>query len=324
MKRTYLQIPGAFVLGLLVVCAVLQIGARVVPVSVEQSATEIEDTTVPTAPRSQGIRVLQPSGETVEIALEDYLVGVILAEMPTSYDPDALCAQAVVARTYALKRQKEGRHPNGAICTDSGCCQAYVSQGKYLDGLGYPVDVERATEAVIKTSGEVLTYQGELVEATYFHCSGGFTEDAVEVWGVSYPYLQAIQSPGEENMEYYRSEVYFSSEQMEEALNRQLPESPWDWIGQITYTQGGGVDQIEIAGVLYTGLELRDLLKLNSTAFAVLPKTDGILITTSGKGHRVGMSQSGAQAMAMRGYTYLQILGHYYPGTVIDKLDNMG
>lgn len=333
MKRTYLQLLGSFLVGLIVPCLVLQLGARVAT-SDAQETTAITETTAPTQtspthltlpaePEPVSIRVLMPSGQTEEMVLEAYLVGVILAEMPTSFDHEALRAQAVVARTYALRRQLENRHPMGAICTGGGCCQAYVSPEDYLNGLGYQEDIDRAVAAVKATEGEVLRYQGELIEATYFCCSGGKTEDAQAVWGVQYPYLQALLSPGEEQMDHHRYEVYFTAQQLQEALGESLPGTPYNWIGRITRTEGGGIDTISIGGTVYTGLQLRKLLNLNSTAFVIEPHEHGIYITTSGKGHRVGMSQSGAQAMALRGYTYLQILGYYYPGTAIDKTQNL-
>lgn len=324
MNTRYLQIAGAFIAGVIVPCLVLQIGARVVPSGDSKQTEPSTSVSVPQLQLPTHIRVQDRLGQAGEMELEAYLVGVILAEMPTKYDMDALCAQAVVARTYALKRQQEQRHPGGAICTDPGCCQAYVSLTDYLDGLGYQEDIDRASQAVSTTSGEVLTYGGKLIEATYFSCSGGRTEDAVAVWGVDYPYLQAVESPGEENMENYRKEVYFTTQELEQALGRTLSGSPTTWLGWSTYTEGGGVDTIYIAGMPYTGLELRSLLKLNSTAFTVTPLEDGVLIKTAGKGHRVGMSQSGAQAMASRGSTYQAILAHYYPGAVIDKNGNMG
>lgn len=324
MKAKYLQILGAFLAGVLVPCLILQLGART---DSPQPQEQTQATTAPTEPAAVQpvqIQVLDKQGDHCQMELEEYLVGVVLAEMPTSYDLEALCAQAVVARTYALRRQEKQRHEQGAICMDPGCCQAYVSPEDYLDGLGYQEDIDKTVEAIRRTEGVVLTYEGKPIEATYFSCSGGQTEDAAAVWGASYPYLQAVLSPGEEEMKNFRKEVRFTRSELEQALERDLPRDTSSWIGKLTHTPGGGVDTIEIAGESYTGLQLRSLLKLNSTAFSVVPEKDGLLITTSGKGHRVGMSQSGAQAMALRGYGYQTILTYYYPGAVIDKLENIG
>ena len=319
MKEKYLQIAGAFLLGLLIPWLVLRVGGLMVreeAVTVPTAQPETQDSALV---KSSKIRVVMPTGETVEMEMESYLVGVVLAEMPTSYVPAALQAQSIVARTYALKRQQEERHPGGAICTDFTCCQAYISQDNYLDGLGYQEDIDKTILAVEATAGQVLTYRGELIEATYFSCSGGRTEDSLAVWGVDYPYLQAVESPGEENMENYSVQVHFSREELEKKLGITLSGTPKSWLGWTTYTTGGGVDLMFFAGIKYSGLELRKLLGLNSTAFKMQEDGDGILVTTSGKGHRVGMSQSGAQAMAAKGSSCGEILAHYYPGTTIDK-----
>ena len=329
MKQKYWQIGAAFLIGLFLPLFALLIGTQAAEneptetIHSEPTETQIQTQPTETAPVTC-IQVLQKSGDTVQMELEAYLVGVVLAEMSTSYDLDALCAQAVVARTYALRRQEELRHPMGAVCTDAGCCQAYVSEADYLNGLGYQQDVDITQEAVSRTEGVILTYEGKPIEATYFSCSGGSTEDAVAVWGVSYPYLQAVLSPGEENMKNYSKEVFFSRDKLELALGTSLPDDPHQWFGLTVYTAGGGVEQVEIAGEVYTGLQLRSLLKLNSTAFSVKVRNGGVLLTTLGKGHRVGMSQSGAQAMALRGYGYETILTYYYPGAIIDKLENLG
>jgi len=249
----------------------------------------------------------------------------VLAEMPASFEEEALKAQAVVARTYAMKRISEGqRHPQGAICTDSTCCQAYISVSEYLETMGNARDVEKITQAVTDTQDLVLTYDGSFAEATYFSCSGGRTEDAAAVWGEAIPYLQAVDSPGEEGAAPYREVVSFSPEEFAAALGRSLSGSPKSWLGPVTYTQGGGVATMVVAGISYTGVRLRQLLGLNSTAFTMEISEGSIRITTQGKGHRVGMSQYGADAMAVTGSDYAAILSHYYPGTKIDKLDAIG
>lgn len=324
MKESLLRIVAAVLLGLVLPGAVIRLSTAKEPGLTNgqmQTSTGITDTENILI---NGIWVLTAEGNTQWMELESYLSGVILAEMPTSYDHQALCAQAVVARTYALKRQTEARHPQGAVCTDPGCCQAYIAEADYLSGLGYKEDVVSAKAAVAATEDMVLTYEGGLIEATYFHCSGGQTEDAVAVWGVDYPYLQAVESPGEEEMDHYSDRIFYTGAELESLLERALPGSPGSWIGWTTYTTGGGVETMVFAGVQYSGIQLRRLLKLNSTAFKIEAVDDGLWITTLGKGHRVGMSQNGAQAMALQGSTWQEILAHYYPGTRIDKMEDVG
>lgn len=329
MKGKYQKIAGAFVLGILIPFLVFQLSAMVRAGKVSETEPEGQtqsDVLLPTQPATEPealVSVYMSKGEAVQMPMDEYLVGVILAEMSTDYEMAALQAQAVAARTYAQRRAEEGRHPNGGICTDSGCCQAYVSVAAYLDGLGYPIDVERAQQAANSTHGQVLTYQGKCIEATYFSCAGGKTEDAVAVWGVLYPYLRSVDSPeGEDKHHMVRKE--FSEEVLEEKLGRVLYGDPEGWIGWTTYTEGGGVNTVFFAGQRYHGTEFRSLLGLASTSFSLEATEDGIAVITCGKGHRVGMSQCGAQVLALGGNTYQEILLHYYPGAEIGNWDALG
>lgn len=330
MKEKYQQIMGAFLLGIVVPGVAFGFGGWRVAEKLPRSALPAlssaseQETAVPTEPEKDQpltLNVLMPDGQLKEMDTEEYVIGVVLAEMPTSFAPDALKAQAVVARTYALKRGQEGiRHSEGAVCTDPGCCQAYLSTEEYLDGLGYMEDVEKVKAAVADTAGEVLTYSGKLIEATYFSCSGGKTEDAAAVWGQDYPYLQTVESPGEENVSEYREERQFSAAEFSKALGRKLEGDPDEWLGWTTYTKGGGVDTMVICGKTYEGTQLRQLLGLNSTAFFMHAEGGRIYVATYGKGHRVGMSQCGAGAMAASGKNYREILAHYYLGAELTTM----
>jgi stage II sporulation protein D len=245
--------------------------------------------------------------------------------MPAYFEFEALRAQAVAARTFALRcHQDLGKHPGGAVCTDPACCQAYLSREHYLAQGGSPDDADKIRRAVESTTGQIVTYEGELIEAPYFSCSGGRTEDAAAVWGNEVPYLLSLASPGEEEAAVFKTTVTFTQEEFCALLGRSIPGPPYSWFGYPTYTEGGGVASITIAGQSYTGVALRKLLDLNSTAFSIRTSGNLISVTTSGKGHRVGMSQYGADAMALKGHTYDTILRYYYPGTRIDKMDTLG
>ncbi len=251
-----------------------------------------------------------------QMELNTYLTCVLLGEMPTDFDSEALKAQAVVARTYTLKRNTTGlKHPGGAICTDSSCCQAFCSIADFLGADGTQQALDKVKAAVQETGQEVLTYQGALIEATYFSCSGGRTEDALAVWGAEIPYLQSVDSPGEENAEHYTDHVTFSAKEFANRLQFTPKTEPSQWLGEITYTRGGGVETMVIDGKLYEGIQLRQKLGLRSTTFTMQVIGDSVQIITRGYGHRVGMSQYGAEAMAVQGSTYSEILKHYYPGT---------
>ena len=264
------------------------------------------------------IPMLLTDGTVVHMDMNQYLVGVLLGEMPADFDLQALKAQAVVARTYASKRHKDGsKHPDSAVCTQPSCCQAYLPVEKYLLDGGTSHSVEKVRRAVTETAGQVLVYDGKLIDATYFSCSGGRTEDALAVWGTDVPYLQAVDSPGEEQATHYRDTAQFTAEEFKELLELKTEDPPSRWFGQVIYTDGGGVDSVEITGKVFKGTQLRTLLGLRSTAFTMTGIGNSVHITTRGFGHRVGMSQYGAEAMAVRGNTYKEILAHYYTGTEI-------
>lgn len=283
--------------------------------------------TQPTQSRDM-LAVITDNG-TVEMSLDAYLAGVVLQEMPADFEMEALKAQAVVARTYALRQStRQGKHSDGAVCTESSCCQAYISYEAYLAAGGKAEAVDNAQAAVAATASQVLVYDGDLIEATYYSCSGGRTEDAVAVWGTEVPYLQSVDSPGEEGAEHFTDTVVFTKEEFLQALEMELTGQPATWLGEVTYTDGGGVATMQIGGKSFTGVQLRKALQLRSTAFVMRAAADHILVTTKGFGHRVGMSQYGADAMALAGKDYAAILSHYYPGTQltnwIDKGADMG
>lgn len=256
------------------------------------------------------IRLLR-DGELVSMELEEYLVGVLLGELPADFLPEAKKAQAAAARTYALSTVERGvKHP-GAVCADSGCCQ------KWVDPASRPQEaVESARAAVEATLGQVLVYDGKLIDATYFSGSGGRTEAAVAVWGSDVPYLQSVESPGEEDTAHYRKETVFSTGDFLEKLGLSEPLA----LGAVTFTEGGGVESILICGKRFTGTQVRQILGLPSTAFQITHTGTKVRIQTAGYGHRVGMSQYGAEAMARDGKTWQEILAHYYPGTEVKML----
>lgn len=265
------------------------------------------------------IPVMKSDGQVCQMNLEDYICRVVLGEMPATFETEALKAQAVAARTYTLRCVEEGdRHPEGAVCTDYRCCQAYREPEEYIQSGGSWASVEKVFTAAKQTAGEVICYEGELIYATYFASSGGVTEDAEEVWGQAYPYLVSVSSPNEADTAYHNEQTVFTAEEFQKRLGVSLKGSPTVWIGKTRYTVGGGVDTIRIGARLYTGLELRKVFGLRSTIFTVTTDEDTVTFETKGYGHRVGMSQYGADAMASAGYRYDGILAHYYGGTTLE------
>ena len=289
--------------------------------SISQVQYTTEETVMQTALEEKfHLAVLMPDGQIKQMDTDAYLTAVVLREMPADFEVEALKAQAIVARTYALRHALKGsKHALAAVCTDSSCCQGYISESKFIDNGGTTDQLEKVRSAVTATTGLVLTFNGALAEATYFSCSGGMTEDAKAVWGSDVPYLQAVKSPGEEKASHYTDSVSISTEDFSNRLGQKLTGAAESWIESITYTEGGGVDRIKICGKSYKGTQIRTLLGLRSTAFVITVIGETVCITTKGYGHRVGMSQYGADAMAVQGKDYKEILSYYYSGTKIEK-----
>lgn len=282
----------------------------------------------------------EPEARTVQLKTEDgvetvdedtYLTSVVLSEMPASFEPEALAAQAVAARTFLARQRLAGKHMDCDVCTDSACCQAWSSEAtldaKY--GVELPQYWDKASAAVAETAGEILTYDGAPIEAVYFSCSGGSTEAAVAVWGTDVPYLQAVESPGEQDALRYESEAAFLEDELRAILNKAAPEAKLDgpsegWFGEPFLTEGGGVASVTIGGEDFTGTQLRSLLGLNSTRFTVTCGDGEVVFHVRGFGHRVGMSQYGANAMAKLGFDYRAILQYYYRGAGIEKASQAG
>ncbi len=274
------------------------------------------------------IRVLREDGAVDTMTLADYLLGVVSAEMPASFEPEALRAQAVCARTYALCRAEAGSHSaDGAdVCTDSSCCQAYIAPAGAAArwgprGAEY---TEKLSAAVADTDGQVLTYGGSLIQAVFFSSAAGATEDAAAVWGRDLPYLVSVDSPEGDEVPHYRSTVTLSADAVKAlaegaGLGADLSGEPAGWFSDLTRTASGRVAAISLGGVSMTGGAARALFSLRSTCFDVAFADGVFTFSVTGYGHGVGLSQYGANAMAKDGATWRDIVAHYYTGVTVQK-----
>ena len=286
--------------------------------TVDTTATEAEF-----FPQEETYTILiQNGGELREMDLEQYVLGVTLAEMPADFEPEALKAQAVVARTFAWKAAiTGGKHGDSSVCTNSRCCQGFLSPEMYLRYYGTEEELEKVENAVHSTNAVVITYQGELIEATYFSSSWGSTEDAVAVWGNYYPYLVSKDSPEPDSVG--EATAVFSRSYLESALHVRLEGDPNRWFHDWVKTDSGGVANVGIGNGSFSGTELREILNLRSTVFSVRVKNDVVFFFTKGYGHRVGMSQYGAEAMAAQGNSWEEILQYYYTGVSLEKISQL-
>ena len=261
------------------------------------------------------------------VPLEEYLIGVVAAEMPADFEPEALRAQAVAARTYTLYCACTGKHADADICTDFRCCQAWKSDDAMREGWGktYVEKLSRIRDAVESTAGEYLQFAGQAAFTAFHSSSAGFTEACGAIWS-ELPYLVSVSSPeGSDTVPNYVSSSSISASELCDTLLLLHPEAdfsapPEDWVGEITRDESGRVSALIIGGAAFTGVKLRELFALRSTAFT-LDYADGVFtFTVTGFGHGVGMSQYGANVMASGGANYRAILAHYYPGTELVSL----
>lgn len=286
---------------------------------------ESETASAENARSSDAVSLLKGE-ETITLDEKEYLTAVVLSEMPSSFDIEALKAQAVAARTFLYRQRETKKHESCDVCADSTCCQAWTDRESLQARFGadYEAYLQKAEQAVTETAGEVLVYDGALIDATYFSCSGGSTESAVAVWGSEVPYLQSVISPGEEGASKFATELTFSDDDFANILRTSsdavdLTDRAENWVGEVTLTEGGGVDTIMLGGAAFRGTQVRQMFGLNSAKFTLSHGDDGFTFQVLGYGHRVGMSQYGADNMARCGFDYQTILRYYYRGADIKK-----
>lgn len=261
-------------------------------------------------------------GEPVTMDMQDYIVGVTAAEMPVSFGAEALKAQTVAARTYAMYCADMHKHGEAQVCTDSGCCQAWSSDEFLRSSWGerYEENMRALREAADATAGQYLSYGGKAVFAAFHSSSAGATEDCEQVWS-GVPYLTSVSSPETaSDVPDYVTELRCAAIDFRDTILSRYPSADFsvgedEWIGGVERDASGRVAGARLGGVYIRGTELRSLFSLRSTAFTLEYEDGQFVFTVTGFGHGVGMSQYGAKVMARDGADYTEILAHYYPGT---------
>lgn len=283
-----------------------------------------------TIPSSQEIVLLyHDTGKQVSLPLEVYVTGVVAAEMPSNFEPEALKAQAVIARTYALGKMAadtgSSHDGGGDLCDDPGHCQAYYDKDALEKewGSAFGERYQKISDAVAATEGQILTYDGGLAETFYHSTCGGKTASAKEVWGEEVPYLQSVACKWDKDAPRYR-----------ETFSVALSDLPWllgdgstpciavaegETVTVVPTASGesdsGRVEAVAYAGLMFDAGDFRKALGLNSTRFTLESDGETLQVTTYGFGHGVGLCQYGANGMAQKGKTYDEILTYYYQNT---------
>ena len=269
------------------------------------------------------------SGEVREINFSEYLKGVVAAEMPASFNEEALKAQAVAARSYILTRmqgyKRDGTPPehNGAMtCDNPSHCKAWSSEDKLRTQWGSDFDTyyNKISSCVDDTAGVVMTYNGNLVNAVFHSTSSGATENAKDVWGGDVPYLVSVQSPGDELSPKYSDTVTVGTDEYKNKITQAYPEAVFDdgeLIRNIKRSDAGGIITLETGGVTVKATQFRTMFSLRSTNIEFSYDENSITMSTKGNGHGVGMSQYGANYLAGTGMGYEDILKTYYTGVSV-------
>lgn len=247
--------------------------------------------------------------KVLKIELEEYLIGVVASEMPYSFEMEALKAQSVAARTFVMQR--------GLKVDNTTATQVYRSEAelKEIHHENYDVLYERVKQAVDATTNEVLMYDQQYISALFYSCNNGKSNDAAWYYGNEKPYLKSVESSWDLEYEGCKSSVEKKKIEILEALQI----SEFNVSNPILY-ENGYVKSITIGGKVFSGREVREKLGLRSSCFSFTDYGEYVLIQCMGYGHGVGMSQYGANGMAKEGYTYDEILKHYYTGVEITTI----
>lgn len=273
--------------------------------------------------------------EVVKMTLHEYVTNVVAAEMPASYPPEALKAQAIAARTNAIykktireKHPESASHENADICANYAHCQAYADEAAQKEKWGSKFETYHALveEAVLESDGEIITYKGNPISAIFHATSSGMTENAADVWGSEVPYLHAVESKWDENDAKFTTQAVMTGEEFSKILKEECPDAvlegdPSGWFDEVEKSASGGIIKIRIGGVELAGRKFRNIFGLRSANITFSVEGNEITMTVKGYGHGVGMSQYGAGAMAEEGKTADEIIQYYYTDVGIEKLE---
>lgn len=274
------------------------------------------------------------TGEVKELNIDEYLYGVVSSEMPANFEIEALKAQAVVARTYTIYQiiNNSSKHENADICDNYACCQAWIDKDSRLEKWNKEEaesNWNKIVDAVDSTTGKIVTYDGKPINAFFHANSGGVTESSLNIWGgVDYPYLKSVETSGEEGYTQYASQVIINQQELLEKIRTKYDDCEINFeesncIQILEYTTSGRVKTIKFGNKEIAGTEARTLLGLKSTNFTFSIEDKNITFSVTGYGHGVGMSQTGADALAKEGVKYEEIIKHFYTNVEIAELKSL-
>ncbi|WP_277674385.1 stage II sporulation protein D [Piscibacillus halophilus] len=269
------------------------------------------------------VQVMRSSSEKVEeVPLEEYVVSVVAAEVPASFELEAIKAQALAARTYITQILVDSGDDPEYHVTDTVEHQVYKNLDELRSawGVDYSWKINKIKQAVQETQGQIITYSGNPITAQFFSTSNGYTENAEDYWQNEIPYLKMVNSPWDkQSPEYLEQQII----PREEVIQKLELDSNAITVSNTVRTESDRIKEITISGKTFTGRDVRELLGLRSNDFTIEEKGDHIIFTTKGYGHGVGMSQYGANGMAEEGKSYQEIVKHYYQGVEISSIQDV-
>ena len=270
-------------------------------------------------------RICDMQTDTVSVLTADeYIFGVVAAEMPALYEPEALKAQAVAAYTLACRRRADNKDKSYDLTTDYTVDQSYKSKTEAEKRWGDKAEEysKKIKDAVADVKNLIVTYEGEPITAVYHAISSGKTEDSRDIWGGSLSYLKPVASPGDKLSPDYISEVKVSAEELQKKLGDEckLSGEPAAYFGEPKRTDSGSVLTVPVCGTDINGAKIRSIFDLRSLNFSVNNADGSFTFTVRGYGHGVGMSQYGANYMAKQGSDFKEILTYYYTGCKVEKI----
>ena len=275
------------------------------------------------------------TGEIVAMDINDYLRGVVPSEMPPSYNLEALKAQAVVARTYTYRKMmSHGEGEDADMCDNHTHCQAFYDKDTLFSiwkKRGFSDQLieeywDKINEAVVSTQNQVITYNGEYIKA-FFHASSPYkTENIDQIWGgETLPYLVSVENKEKEDYTNRNSQVVVNFTdfiiKIKEKYGREVTIDDCNATCINEYTTSGRIKNIKVGEQIISAENLRTMFGLKSTDFKLEINNDSIIFNVTGYGHGIGMSQVGADTYANEGYSYIDIIKHYYTGVEILTLE---
>lgn len=319
---------GTFFIALIVIFSML-----VIPLS---SLSKVKNTALPTAkPQNniayenknqnigfETIRVLK-DGSVLEVAVKDYIFGVVAAEMPALYENEALKAQAVAAYTFACYRLQNNTDAEYDITADGETAQCFITREEAAARWSEKTDeyTKKLDSCITAVEDQWLSYNGAPIFAAYHAISSGTTNACADVWGKDLPYLNEVESLGDQLANGFLSEAAFTTDELCEKLKDIASPAgePQNYFTDINTTENGYVKSITYCGKQTTGSAICKAMGLRSSNFKISFADGSFTFTVKGYGHGVGMSQTGANYMAEQGSSYEEILLHYYKGATLEK-----